>query len=414
MSRINPFKVATKQLDWAVKELNLDKPTKKLLSKPQKLHKFKVTIRMDNGKVKRFKAFRSQYNNARGPYKGGIRFHPEETVDTVKALSAWMTWKCAVVGIPLGGGKGGIICNPKEMSQSELQRLSRAYVKKLYKHIGPWKDVPAPDVYTNAQIMAWMLDEYEKRVGERAPGTFTGKPLELGGSLGRPEATGRGAVITIREALKEHKMNPKRSTAAIQGFGNVGQNTMRFLEELGVRVVAISDSSGGVYSTKGLKFNESVSYKKEKKALKDMPGTTAITNEELLELDVDILVPAALENVITKDNAANIKAKILAEAANGPTTPEADEILDQKKVFIIPDFLCNAGGVTVSYFEWAQNVTNFRWTEKEVNERLDKILTVAFKAVVSEHATRKINMRKAAYLISVQRVVDAMRLRGWI
>lgn len=413
MSKINPFKVATKQLDWAVKELELDKKTKKFLSKPKKLHKFSLWIRMDNGKIKRFKGFRSQYNDARGPYKGGIRFHPDETIDTVKALSAWMTWKCAVVGIPLGGGKGGIICNPKEMSQNELQKLSRAYVQKLYKHIGPDKDIPAPDVYTNAQIMSWMLDEYEKLTGHKAPGTFTGKPIELGGSLGRSEATGRGVVITIREALKLLKMNPKKTTAAIQGFGNVGKNTARFLEELGVRVVALSDSSGGIFSSKGIAYKDALAFKKEKKELKGMPNTSAISNEELLALDVDILVPAALENVITKDNANEIKAKIVAEAANGPITPDADEILFKKKIFQIPDFLCNAGGVTVSYFEWAQNIAGFYWTEKDVNERLDKIMTKAFKSVSEEHSRRKINMRKAAYLISVQRVVDAMKLRGW-
>jgi len=413
MSKINPFEVASKQLDWAVKELKLDKKTKEILSQPLRLHRFKIKIRMDSGRTRKFDAFRSQYNNARGPFKGGIRYHPEETVDTVKALSAWMTWKCAVVDIPLGGGKGGIICNPKEMSPGELERLSRAYVRKLYRYLGPTKDIPAPDVYTNSQIMAWMLDEYEKLTGESAPGTFTGKPIPLGGSLGRTEATGRGVVISIREALKYKKMNPRTTTAAIQGFGNVGKFTAKFLEEMGVKVIALSDSSGAIYNPKGIKYEKALDYKTKKKELKGFPGAEAISNKELLELKVDVLIPAALENVITKDNANKVKAKILAEAANGPTTPAADQILDINKVFRIPDFLCNAGGVTVSYFEWAQNLYGYRWTEKEVNEKLDKILVPAFMAVVEESKKRKINMRKAAYLIAVQRVVDAMKLRGW-
>lgn len=410
--KINPFKVALKQLDWASKELKLDKKTKKLLSKPRRFLKFRMLVRMDSGRYKLFKGFRCQYNNALGPFKGGTRYHPEENADTVKALAAWMTWKTALVGIPLGGGKGGVICNPKEMSEAELERLSKAYVRKIYKHIGPWKDIPAPDVYTNQQTMAWMLDEYEKLTHKNAPAAFTGKPLGIGGSLGRTEATGRGVVICIREALKELKMSPKRTTAVIQGFGNVGQNTAKFLEELGVGVVALSDSSGGVFNSRGIKFSDALGYKKEKKALKDLPDTTPLSNEELLELDVDILIPAALENVITKHNAGKIKAKIVAEGANGPTTTEADEILYKNKVFVIPDFLCNAGGVTVSYFEWSQNISGYHWTEKEVNEKLDKILTKAFRRVTEEHERRKIDMRKAAYLIAVQRVVNAMKLRG--
>ncbi len=413
MGKINPFKVALKQLDWAAKELDLDKKTKKLLRKPKNLHTFRLVVRMDSGKLKFLRGFRCQYNNALGPFKGGIRYHPEETVDTVKALATWMAWKCAVVDIPLGGGKGGIICDPKNMSEKELERMSRAYVKKIYKHIGPWKDIPAPDVYTNSQTMAWMLDEYEKQVGHSAPGAFTGKPLEVGGSFGRTEATGRGVVITIREVLKELKMNPKRTTAAIQGFGSVGQYAAKFLEELGVRVVALSDSKGGVFNSRGIKFLDALEHKKDKKELKGLAGTTAITNEDLLELDVDILVPAALENVITKHNAKNIKARIVAEGANGPTTTEADEILFKNKVFVLPDILCNAGGVIVSYFEWVQNLYGYHWDEKEVNEKLDKILTNASKKVISEHARRKIDMRKAAYLIAVQRVADAMKKRGW-
>jgi len=412
MSSINPFKVALKQLDWATKELKLDRRTKKLLSKPQIFLKFRMLVKMDNGRYKIFKGFRCQYNNALGPYKGGIRYHHEETANTVKALAAWMTWKTALVGIPLGGGKGGIICNPKELSENELERLSKAYVRKIYKYIGPRKDIPAPDVYTNQQTMAWMLDEYERLTHQSAPAAFTGKPLVIGGSLGRTEATGRGVVICIREVLKELKMSPKRTTAAIQGFGNVGQYTAKFLEELGVRVISLSDSSGGVFNSKGIKFSDALEYKKEKKALKDLPNTTPLSNEELLELDVDILVPAALENQITEHNADKIKAKIIAEGANGPTTTEADEILYKNKVFVIPDFLCNAGGVVVSYFEWAQNLNGYYWSEKEVNEKLDKILTGAFRNVIEEHDRRKIDMRKAAYLIAVQKVVNAMKLRG--
>ncbi|MEM5814591.1 MAG: Glu/Leu/Phe/Val dehydrogenase [Candidatus Aenigmatarchaeota archaeon] len=410
---LNPFKIAQSQLDEAAKILKLEPKVHALLREPLRVHQATLKVKMDNGSVKEFKAFRSQYNDARGPCKGGIRYHPEETIDTVKALSAWMTWKTAVVGIPLGGGKGGVICNPKEMSQGELERLSRAYVQAFYKVLGPDKDIPAPDVYTTPQIMAWMLDEYEKLVGHKAPAMITGKPLELGGSQGRGDATSKGAVYTIREAAKHLKLDLRKSAAAVQGYGNAGHFAAQFLQEMGVKMVAVSDSQGGIYSPNGLDAKAVLAHKERTGSVVGFPGTKSITNEELLELPVDILCPAALENQITAKNADKIKAKLIAEIANGPTTPEADKILYKKGVFIIPDFLCNAGGVTVSYFEGVQNTYNYYWTADEVYEKLDKIMTRAFREVLDMSLKQKVNMRVAAYLVAVKRVADAVKLRGW-
>ena len=411
---LNPFKIAQEQLDMAAKLLKLDPAVHSLLREPKRVIEVTFPVRMDNGQIKIFKGFRVQYNDARGPCKGGIRFHPQETIDTVKALAAWMTWKTACVGIPLGGGKGGVICNPKEMSRGELERLSRAYIDAIAIAIGPERDIPAPDVYTTPEIMAWMMDEFAKIRGYNAPGVITGKPIPLGGSEGRGDATARGAAYTIREAAKKLNILLKGATVAVQGYGNAGSNAAILLQGMGARIIAVSDSKGGILSEKGLDPNELFQHKQKTGSVVGFPGTKAITNEGLLEEQCDILVPAALENVITSKNASRIKAKIVAEAANGPTTPEADDIMFKNKVFDIPDFLCNAGGVTVSYFEWIQNIYGLYWPVEEVHERLDKIMTKAFNDVYDMHAKHNVNMRMAAYMLSVQRVAEAMRLRGWV
>lgn len=409
----NAFIEAQRQFDWAAKELKLDKKLRTSLRYPQNFIQKRLIIRGDDGRIKTFTAFRSQYNNALGPFKGGLRFHSEETADTIRALSAWMTWKCSLTGLPLGGGKGGVVCNPKELSEKELEKISKAYAKKFAKHFGPWKDIPAPDVYTNSQTMAWMLEAYEQSMKISAPGTFTGKPIELGGHIGRTEATGLGVVITAREAMKHVGMNSKKSTAIIQGFGNVGQYTAKHFEKLGVTIIGYSDSSGAIFNKKGIKFEDVLKFKIKHKSLQKFPNTEAMSNEKLLEQNCDILVPAALENVITEKNADKIKAKIIAEGANGPTTVKADEILYNNSIFVIPDFLCNAGGVIGSYFEWTLNNSGETWTLKKYNDELDKVLTKAFQKVVKTYETEKnINMRQAAYLVAVKRVANAMKLRG--
>jgi glutamate dehydrogenase/leucine dehydrogenase len=409
----NAFIESQKQFDWAAKQLNLDKKLRTSLRYPQNFIQKRLIIRGDDGRIKTFTAFRSQYNNALGPFKGGLRFHPEETADTVRALSAWMTWKCSLTGLPLGGGKGGVVCNPKKLSEKELEKISKAYAKKFAKHFGPWTDIPAPDVYTNSQTMAWMLEAYEQSVGISAPGTFTGKPVELGGHEGRTEATGLGVVITTREAMKHVGMNPKKSTAIIQGFGNVGQYAAKHFEKLGLKIIGYSDSSGAIFNKNGIKFEDALKFKIKNKSLRKFPKAEAMSNEQLLEQNCDIFIPAALENVITEKNADKIKAKIIAEGANGPTTVKADEILYNNSIFVIPDLLCNAGGVVGSYFEWVQNNSGENWTLKKYNDELDKVLTNAFQTVVKTYETEKhINMRQAAYLVAVKRVADAMKLRG--
>ncbi|MFN3346301.1 MAG: Glu/Leu/Phe/Val family dehydrogenase [Candidatus Bipolaricaulaceae bacterium] len=411
---LNPFEIAQRQLDEAAKILGLDRGMHELLRWPMREIHVRIPVRMDDGSVRVFEGFRVQYNWARGPCKGGIRFHPEETFDTVRALAAWMTWKTAVVDLPLGGGKGGVVCNPKELSERELERLSRGYIRAIAHFIGPDIDVPAPDVYTNPQIMAWMMDEYEAVVGRSAPGVITGKPLPLGGSAGRGDATARGGMYCIREACKVLGINPKGATCAIQGYGNAGQFAHLLGEELlGLKVVAVSDSRGGIYNPNGLSAQEVIAHKEKTGTVVGFPGAKAITNAELLELPVDILIPAALENQITGANAGRIKAKIVAELANGPTTPEADEILFKNKVYVIPDFLCNAGGVTVSYFEQVQNAMMYYWPMEEVHEKLDRKMTAAFHAVHKTAQEYKVHNRLAAYLVSVQRVAEAVRLRGW-
>jgi len=415
--QIDPFKIAVEQLERAAQFIEISDEALEFLKRPMRILEVSIPIKMDDGSVKVFPGFRVQYNWARGPTKGGIRYHPEETLSTVKALAAWMTWKTAVVDLPYGGAKGGVICNPKEMSMNELERLSRGYVRAIYDILNPYTDVPAPDVYTNPQIMAWMMDEYESIARRKTPGfgIITGKPLSVGGSLGRMDATSRGAMYTVREAAKLLGIDLKNSTIAVQGYGNAGYYMAKISsEEYGMKVVAVSDSKGGIYNPDGLNAEEVLKWKKEHGSVKDFPGATNISNKELLELEVDILAPAAIENVITKDNADNVKAKLVAEVANGPVTPEADDILFEKKIFQIPDFLCNAGGVTVSYFEWVQNITGFYWTLEEVHKRLDDKMTKAFHDVYEVHNEKKIHMRDAAYVVAVSRVYEAMKARGWV
>jgi glutamate dehydrogenase (NAD(P)+) len=412
---LNPFKIAQAQLDQAAEILGLDSATHALLREPMREFHVTIPVRMDDGSVKVFKGFRVQYNDARGPTKGGLRFHPDETIDTVRALAAWMTWKTAVVDIPLGGGKGGIICNPKEMSMGELERLSRGYIRAIGHYIGTEVDIPAPDVYTTPQIMAWMMDEYSKMVGYNVPGIITGKPIPLGGSAGRGDATARGGMYTIREAVKILGLELEGATVAVQGYGNAGHFAHKLVTEMfGCKVVAVSDSRGGIYNPDGLDFGAVTAHKKNTRSVVNFAGTKNISNEELLELDVDILVPAALENQIGDWNAANIKAKIVAELANGPTTPEADDILHKNGVFVIPDFLCNAGGVTVSYFEQVQNAYNFYWEEDEVYEKLDKKMTAAFHAVYNAAQKYNVHNRMGAYAVAVARVAEVVKLRGWV
>ena len=410
---LDPFDIALKQLNKAAKVINLDKQALELLSSPKQILQVSIPVKMDNGETKVFTGFRVHYNTARGPAKGGIRFHPDETLSTVKALSAWMTWKTAITSLPMGGAKGGVICDPKKLSVGELERLSRGYIRAIADFIGPEIDVPAPDVYTTPQIMAWMMDEYEKIVRHSAPGVITGKPIEAGGSLGRGDATARGGLFVLREAAKKMNMDLSKATVAIQGFGNAGQFAHKLVKEMfGSKVVAISDTKTGIYSESGIDFAKLLEHKKKTGSVKDFPGTKNISNEELLELKVDVLIPAAIENQLTSANAGKVKAKVILELANGPTTPDADEIFYKNKILLLPDFLSNAGGVTVSYFEWVQNQTGDYWTEKEVYDRLDKKMTQATSDVLNASEKYKIDPRTAAYTVSVKRVADAMKLRG--
>ena len=415
MLEMNPFKIAQKQLDAAAERLGLDEATHELLRWPQRELQVTLPVTMDNGQVQVFHAYRVQYNHARGPAKGGLRWHPDETIDTVRALAAWMTWKTAVVDIPLGGGKGGITCNPKGMSEGEKQRLARAYIRAVAPILSISKDVPAPDVYTTPQIMAWMMDEYETIVGHHHPGVITGKPIPIGGSEGRGDATARGGVYVTREAAKVLNIDLQGKTMAIQGFGNAGQYAALLGSEiLGLKLVAASDSKGGIYNAKGLDVKKVVDYKLRNGTLERFPDAENISNDELLEIEVTVLFPSALENVITASNAERIKCKISCELANGPTTPEADDILDQNNVFVLPDFLANAGGVTVSYFEQVQNAYNFYWPLTEVHQRLNEKMSHAFHGVYQMYRQEKVNMRQAAYLVSVARVAEACKLRGWV
>lgn len=415
MSDNNPFTMAQRQLDEAAAMLGLDPATHTLLREPMRELSVTIPLRMDDGSVRIYRGYRVQYNDARGPCKGGIRWHPDETLDTIRALAAWMTWKTAVMDIPLGGGKGGIVCNPKELSPTEQERLARGYIRTVWQILGEETDIPAPDVYTNPQIMAWMMDEYSIIKGHMVPGMITGKPLAVGGSAGRVDATARGGVYIVREAAKALGMDLQGATVAIQGYGNAGHFTHQLaVEVLGMKVVAVSDSRGGIYNENGLDFKAVARHKKETGSVVDAHDTTPLTNEELLELNVTVLFPSALENVITQENADRIKANIIAELANGPTTPEADKILFEKNICVLPDFLCNAGGVTVSYFELVQNAYNYYWPLETVHKRLDAKMTGAFHAVNQVAQAKKVHNRLAAYLVAVQRVAEAAKLRGWV
>ncbi len=413
---INPFDVVKTQIDRCADILNLDPDIVAILKSPMRELHVSLPVHMDDGSVKVFQGFRVQHNDARGITKGGIRFHPEETIDTIRALATLMTWKTSLVDLPLGGAKGGIVCNPKEMSLGELERLSRAYIRSIFQFIGPERDVPAPDVYTNPQIMAWMMDEYSMMLGKPPQfGVITGKPLAVGGSPGRGDATARGGTYTIREAAKAVGLDLSKATVAIQGYGNAGYHAARLISELyGAKVVGVCDSKGGVYNAAGINPQAAFDCKAATGSVCNLPDAEYITKEDILELKVDILIPAAIENAITQANAANIKSKIVAELANGPTTPEADDILSDKGVHLIPDFLCNAGGVTVSYIEMVQNSYMYSWQEDEVHQLLDRKMTTAYNSVLSTSQEYDIDMREAAYVLAVQRVVDVMKMRGWV
>ena len=413
MENIDPFENVLKQLDKVHKVLKLDEGIYEALKKPKRFLEVTIPVTMDNGNVKVFTGYRCQYNDARGPTKGGIRYHWNVSPAEVRALAAWMTWKCAVVDIPYGGGKGGIICNPKEMSNREIERLSRGYIAAIYKFIGPELDIPAPDVYTTPKIMAWMMDEFSKIRQHYTPGVITGKPLSVGGSLGRGDATAKGAWYTIREYVKYLKWDIKKTTSVVQGYGNAGSYIAQFLYDQGSKIIAVSDSQGGIYNEAGLDPYKVLEHKEKTDSVVNFPGAKNITNEALLYLKCDILCPSALENQITAKNADKIQAKMVAELANGPVTPEADEILIKKGVYQIPDFLCNAGGVTVSYFEWVQNLMNYYWAVDEVYEKLDKKMTKAFWDVIGAKEKYNIDMRTASYVVAIERVVDAMKARGF-
>ncbi len=409
----NPFRITQRQLDQAAEILKLDPAIHELLRWPLRELHVSLPVRMDDGTVRIFQGFRVQYNDARGPCKGGIRFHADETIDTVRALAAWMTWKCSLVDIPLGGAKGGVICEPRRMSQGELERLSRAYVRQVGRILGMEQDVAAPDVNTNAQIMAWMVDEYSFLKGHNEFGVMTGKPLALGGSVGREDATGRGVSITIREAAQRLGLSLDGARVVIQGFGNVGSFSAILLQEMGCKIVGVGDISGGWYNAQGY---DAVALQKHVKANQVIEGFgqgDKISSAELLELPCDILIPAALENQITAANAPRVKPRILAEAANGPTTPDADPVLRENGVYVIPDFLCNAGGVTVSYFEMVQNANTFYWDLATVHRYLEQKMVGAFDAVHTMAEKYKVHNRIAAYLVAVNRVAEAVRLRGW-
>lgn len=410
----NPLHIAQRQIDRASDLLDLPKSSRQLLRNPLREFHFLLSVKMDDGSNEIFPAYRIQWNDARGPGKGGIRFHPQETVDTVRALSAWMTLKTAVLDLPLGGAKGGVICDPKRLSEPELERLSRAYIRVNAQNIGPDIDVPAPDVYTTPQIMAWMMDEYESIFSRRQPGVITGKPLCVGGSIGRNDATARGGIYTVREAAKVLGLDLRGKTAAIQGYGNAGSYAHQLaVEVLGMKVVAVSDSRGGIYAEDGLDYRQIQDHKRRSGSVVNFPDTEPISNEELLALGVTVLFPSALENVITERNAAQVKAQIVAELANGPTTPEADEILFANGVFVLPDILCNAGGVTVSYFEQVQNASNFYWDEATIHRLLDERITTAFAAMHALAGEYGVHNRLAAHLLAVKRIDAAMKARGW-
>ncbi len=410
---INPYTIAVSQFDEAADRLGLSQAMRAILSKPKRELIVNFPVRMDNGDVEIFTGYRVQHNINRGPAKGGIRYSPEVSLDEVRALAMWMTWKCAVVGIPFGGAKGGVICNPHKMSPAELERLTRRYATEISMLIGPDSDIPAPDMNTNPQIMAWIMDTYSMHKGYSIPAVITGKPLSIGGSEGRMEATARGVMVVTREAMLDHSLIPQNCSVVIQGFGNVGSITARLLhDELGCKIIGLSDISGGIYNPQGIDIARALRYSKEHGSLYGLPESTSVTNAELLELPCDILIPAALENQLTARNAPRIRPRLIIEAANGPTDPVADKIFNDAGVIVVPDILANAGGVTVSYFEWVQDLQRFFWAENEINERLEKIMKRAYRAVINKANEQETNLRLGAYLLAVARVAEATELRG--
>jgi glutamate dehydrogenase (NAD(P)+) len=409
---LNPYRIAQIQFDIAAEYLKLDQGLRQILRTPKRVLEVSIPTKMDNGQVKVFSGYRVQHNVARGPAKGGIRYHPAVTLDEVKALAAWMTWKTATVNIPYGGGKGGVICDPKRMTKPELERMTRRYTSEILPLIGPEKDIPAPDMYTDAQTMAWIMDTYSMTKGYSTLGVVTGKPLSIGGSEGRNEATARGCLVAVEEACRVKKMSVRGASVAIQGFGNAGSLAAKLFAEKKARVIAISDSRGGVFNSRGIDPLKAMRYKERSGTVVGMPGTSRISNDELLAMKCDILIPAALENVITLNNADQIKAKIVAEAANGPTTPHADEVLARKGIMLLPDILANAGGVTVSYFEWVQDLQSFFWSEAEVNAKLESVMRRAFTEVHESARKHRTHMRTGAYCLAVGRVADATLVRG--
>ncbi len=409
---LNPYRIAQIQFDIAAEYLKLDQGLRQILRTPKRVLEVSIPTKMDNGQVKVFSGYRVQHNVARGPAKGGIRYHPAVTLDEVKALAAWMTWKTATVNIPYGGGKGGVICDPKRMTKPELERMTRRYTSEILPLIGPEKDIPAPDMYTDSQTMAWIMDTYSMTKGYSTLGVVTGKPLSIGGSEGRNEATARGCLVAVEEACRVKKMSVRGASVAIQGFGNAGSLAAKLFAEKKARVIAISDSRGGVFNSRGIDPLKAMRYKERSGTVVGMPGTSRISNDELLAMKCDILIPAALENVITLNNADQIKAKIVAEAANGPTTPHADEVLARKGIMLLPDILANAGGVTVSYFEWVQDLQSFFWSEAEVNAKLESVMRRAFTEVHESARKHRTHMRTGAYCLAVGRVADATLVRG--
>jgi glutamate dehydrogenase/leucine dehydrogenase len=409
---LNVFRISQIQFDMAAEYLKLDVGLRQILRTPKRVLEVSIPVKMDNGQLKVFTGYRVQHNIARGPAKGGIRFHPNVTLDEIKALAAWMTWKTATVNIPYGGSKGGVICDPKRMSRGELERMTRRYTSEILPLIGPEQDIPSPDVYTDAQTMAWIMDTYSMTVGHSALAAVTGKPVSLGGSVGRNEAAARGCLMVVEEACKMKKISLRGATVAIQGFGNSGSVAARLFAEKKARVVAISDSRGGVFNSRGIDPLKALRYKERSGTVVGMPGASRISNDDLLTLKCDILVPAALENVITLHNADQIKARIVAEAANGPTTPHADEVLARKGIMVLPDILANAGGVTMSYFEWAQDLQGILSDESDVNQKLEGVMKRAFAGVQETMRKYHVHSRAAAYIVAVGRVADATLVRG--
>jgi glutamate dehydrogenase/leucine dehydrogenase len=409
---ISVFENVMKQFDMAASKLKLDPAILEFIKVPRKSVMVKLPVQMDDGSFRIFTGFRVQHSIVRGPAKGGIRYHPGVTLDEVQALASWMTWKCAVVNIPFGGGKGGVICDPFKMSKSELERLTRRYVADLMEMFGPELDVPAPDVGTGPEVMAWFMDTYSMRFGHNKADVVTGKPISLGGSLGRNEATGRGVMITTREAAKWIGMKLNGATCSVQGFGNVGSISAKLIHDLGVKILYVSDASGAIHNPKGFNPAELIKWVQKNKGVANFPGSTKINPADVLTAQVDILVPAALENQITADNAGKLRCKLISEGANGPITPEADAILEKKGIVVIPDILCNAGGVTVSYFEWVQNRMGYYWSENEVNQRLEEKMVASFNDVLEVAKTHKVSLRVAAFMLAIGRVVDVVQLRG--